>query len=94
MAPGYIADDVSDALPEDAVATMGRAVEQSVHALVDAGEGVWSHVKNAWSTGYSSLTPIEEEVDTDGDAEGEEVETSRQGRWRPLRGLDWSCASA
>jgi len=93
MPASYVVGETSDELPEDSVATIGRAVEQSVHALVDAGEGLWSHVKNAWTTRYSMLTPAEEEEDADSDAKGSEVEASRQGRWRHLKGLDWSCGT-
>lgn len=93
MAASY-AVDASGELHEDSVAKMGRAVEQSVHAFVDAGESAWSHIQRAWTSRYGMLTPITEEVGADSDAMSSEVKTARQGSWRPLRGLDWSCASA
>lgn len=84
--------EATEEVSEDSVAHVQRVVEKTVHALVDAGEDAWDHVRSAWNDRYSMLTPIQEETEVDLDAE--ENASERSWHRKPLRAFGgWQCVS-
>jgi hypothetical protein len=68
--------------PGDSLDPVAEAVERTVHALVDAGEGAWSHAKTAWDSRWGCL----EEEDEDG-----HITSRRQKLPQPS---SWQCGEA
>jgi len=76
--------DDAPSWPEKALPVVAKAVEETVHALVDAGEGAWTHARAAWINRWT-LTTLEESGEDDED----DLETFPPKR--PSRQLPWLC---
>lgn len=88
IAEEYSMDGAHDEV--DGMTQLGQAVEKTVHALVDAGEGAWSQAKSAWNSQWS-MYRIEEE---DGEDAGDAEELASRKRLRNPKELSWACGAA
>lgn len=73
---------------EDSLAPVARAVEKTVHALVDASEDAWTHAQAAWKNRWS-LPGLDEE-----DADIQESNFASRRRRGPACGLPWTCGGS
>lgn len=64
------------------------AVENTVHALVGAGEDAWSQAKLAWSNPWGLESLVEEDEEEGRDMDGK---LEKAVDWRPFGALRWTC---